>query len=143
MQCLLFTLGRQKKPESTDFIAQMPTTFDQTVALDGEVGEYATLARRKGDTWYAGALGNWDARELTLDCSFLGPGAYEAVILITTASTPTVTRPITGARWCGYRRRTSFASSWAVAVVGPPAHIRCGSQALGPRAGGAATGPGV
>ncbi|AMJ66094.1 glycoside hydrolase family 97 C-terminal domain-containing protein [Hymenobacter sp. PAMC 26628] len=68
----------EKEPKSTDFIAQAPTTFDQTVALDGKVGEY--VARRKGDTWYAGALGNWEPRELTLDCSFLGPGAYEAVI---------------------------------------------------------------
>ncbi|WP_204376125.1 glycoside hydrolase family 97 protein [Hymenobacter coccineus] len=70
----------EKEPESTDFIAQVPTTFNQTVALDGKVGEYVALARRKGDTWYAGALGNWEPRELTLDCAFLGPGTYEAVI---------------------------------------------------------------
>jgi alpha-glucosidase len=70
----------QKEPESTDFIARVPTTFDQTVALAGQVGEYVALGRRKGDTWYVGALSNWDARDLTLDCSFLGAGTYEAVI---------------------------------------------------------------
>ncbi|RZL01360.1 MAG: Retaining alpha-galactosidase, partial [Hymenobacter sp.] len=70
----------QKEPESTAFIAQVPTTFDQTTALAGQVGEYAALARRKGDTWYVGALSNWDARDLTLDCAFLGAGTYEAVI---------------------------------------------------------------
>jgi alpha-glucosidase len=69
-----------KEPESTDFIAKVPTTFDQTVALDGKVGEYVALARQKGDTWYVGAMSNWDARELTLDFSFLGAGSYEAVI---------------------------------------------------------------
>ncbi|UOG75414.1 glycoside hydrolase family 97 protein [Hymenobacter tibetensis] len=69
-----------KEQESTDFIAKVPTTFDQTVALDGKVGEYVALARQKGDTWYVGAMSNWDPRELTLDFSFLGPGNYEAVI---------------------------------------------------------------
>ncbi|MGI4738340.1 MAG: glycoside hydrolase family 97 protein [Janthinobacterium lividum] len=70
----------QKEPESTDFIAAVPTTFDQTVALEGKVGEYVALARQKAGTWYVGALTNWDARSLTLDLSFLGPGRYEAVI---------------------------------------------------------------
>ncbi|HET6568224.1 MAG TPA: glycoside hydrolase family 97 protein [Rhodothermales bacterium] len=66
--------------ESTDFIASVPTVFDETVALDGEVGEYVALARRKGDTWYVGAMTNWTPRDLTIDLSFLGPGPYEAVI---------------------------------------------------------------
>lgn len=70
----------QKEPESTDFIARVPTTFDQTVALAGQVGEYVALGRRKGDTWYVGAMSNWTARDLPLDCSFLGSGTYEAVI---------------------------------------------------------------
>jgi alpha-glucosidase len=70
----------QKEQESTDFIAQVPTVFDQTVALDGKVGEYVALARKKADTWYVGAMSNWNAREMTLDCSFLGDGNYEAVI---------------------------------------------------------------
>ncbi|MBC8085199.1 MAG: glycoside hydrolase family 97 protein [Hymenobacter sp.] len=69
-----------KEQESTDFIARIPTVFDQTVALDGKVGEYVALARQKGDTWYVGAMSNWDPRELTLDCAFLGAGNYEAEI---------------------------------------------------------------
>ena len=69
-----------REQESTDFIAAVPTTFDQTVALDGKVGDYVALARQKGDTWYVGALGNWDAHELTLDMAFLGEGQYEAVV---------------------------------------------------------------
>jgi alpha-glucosidase len=69
-----------KEQECTDFITSVPTTFDETVSLDGKVGEYAAIARRKGDIWYVGALGNWDSRELTLDFSFLGKGAYQATI---------------------------------------------------------------
>jgi alpha-glucosidase len=70
----------QKEQESTDFIASVPTTFDETVALDGKVGQYVAIARRKGSTWHIGAMTNWDAREMTLDLSFLGEGNYKAVI---------------------------------------------------------------
>ncbi|MDT0690006.1 glycoside hydrolase family 97 protein [Salegentibacter sp. F188] len=68
------------EPESTAFIASVPTTFDETVALDGKVGEYAAIARRKHDIWYVGAITNWDARDLEIDLSFLPEGDYEAVI---------------------------------------------------------------
>jgi len=69
-----------KEQESTTFISQIPTTFDETVALDGKVGEYVAIARRKGDTWFVGGLTNWSAREITLDLSFLDKGAYSAEI---------------------------------------------------------------
>ncbi len=69
-----------KEQECVNFITSVPTTFDETVALDGRVGEYAALARRKGTTWYVGAMSNWDARDLALDLSFLGAGTYEAVV---------------------------------------------------------------
>ncbi|MFD2832378.1 glycoside hydrolase family 97 protein [Christiangramia antarctica] len=69
-----------EEPESTKFIASVPTTFDQTLALDGEVSKYAAIARLKEDTWYVGVITDWDARELTIDLSFLPDGNYEAVI---------------------------------------------------------------
>ncbi len=69
-----------KEQECTDFIAKIPTTTDQTVALDGKVGEYAAIARKKGDTWFVGAMSNWNPREITLDFSFLGEGNYRAII---------------------------------------------------------------
>ncbi|RYE08783.1 MAG: Retaining alpha-galactosidase, partial [Sphingobacteriaceae bacterium] len=70
----------KKEQESTDFIAAVPTTFDETVALDGQVGQFVSIARRKGTTWFAAAMTNWDARELTLDLSFLKDGNYKATI---------------------------------------------------------------
>ena len=69
-----------KEKECTDFIVQVPTTFDETVALDGKVGEYVALARRKDKTWFVGAMSNWDSRDLTIDLSFLPAGNYEAEI---------------------------------------------------------------
>ncbi len=69
-----------REQECTDFITSVPTTFDTTMPLDGKVGEYVALARRKGDTWFVGAMTNWTPRELNLDFSFLGNGDYQAVV---------------------------------------------------------------
>ncbi|HAH23002.1 MAG TPA: Retaining alpha-galactosidase [Prolixibacteraceae bacterium] len=69
-----------KEQECTDFIARIPTTTDETFALDGKVGEYAALARKKGETWFVGAMSNWTPREMTLDLSFLGTGSYQATV---------------------------------------------------------------
>ena len=69
-----------KEQECTDFIAKVPTVFDETVALAGEIGEHIALARRNGDTWYIGAMTNWTPREYIIDLSFLKEGNYEAEI---------------------------------------------------------------
>jgi alpha-glucosidase len=66
------------EPECTAFIAEIPTTWDETVAMNGEIAKYVTLARRKGDVWYVGSMTNWDARSMELDLSFLGEGRYTA-----------------------------------------------------------------
>lgn len=70
----------EAEPESTDFIATVPTVFDEAVPLDGRVGEYVAVAKRKGDTWYVGAMTNWTPRDLTIDLAFLGAGAFQAII---------------------------------------------------------------
>ena len=69
-----------RNQECTDFIAQVPTTFDETIALDGKLGEYTVIARRKGTTWYLAALTDWTPRDLTLNLSFLPAGQYHADI---------------------------------------------------------------
>lgn len=70
----------KKEQECTDFIVSIPTTFDETVALDGSVGSFAALARKKDEQWYAAALTDWNERELLIDFSFLGDGEYQAVM---------------------------------------------------------------
>ncbi len=69
-----------KEQECTDFIARVPVAYDATVALDGEVGEYLALARRKENQWYVAAMTNWTPRELTIDLSFLPEGDYRAEV---------------------------------------------------------------
>ena len=60
-----------KEEECTQFIANVPTTWDETVVLDGKVGEYLVIARRKDFHWYVGAIPNWEERDLYLDLSVL------------------------------------------------------------------------
>lgn len=68
------------EPVCTEFIASVPTVWDETVAVSGAVGEYVSIARRSGDVWYLGALGNWDPRDMALDLGFLGEGGYDVVV---------------------------------------------------------------
>lgn len=58
--------------ECARFIAEIPTIWDETIALDGEVGEYVIIARRSGDRWYVGGITDWDEREVEIDLSELG-----------------------------------------------------------------------
>ena len=69
-----------REPESTEFISQIPTVWDETIVLDGKISEYILTARRKGDTWYVGGLNNWDARDVEVDLSFLASGNHKAVL---------------------------------------------------------------
>lgn len=66
--------------ECTQFIAEVPEIWDETISLDGKVAEYSVIARRSGDTWYVGALGNWDERNIDINCDFLPDGDYEVTI---------------------------------------------------------------
>ncbi|WP_348822866.1 glycoside hydrolase family 97 protein [Flavobacterium aestuarii] len=44
--------------ECTEFITQVPTTWDETIALEAKAGEYAIVAKRKGSQWFIGAIAN-------------------------------------------------------------------------------------
>lgn len=61
-----------REPESTDFIAGIPTVWDESIVLDGKMGEYIVTARRSGNVWYVGGITDWTARDIEVDCSFLG-----------------------------------------------------------------------
>ena len=62
----------EREPGYTRFVAAIPTVWDETRVLQGEVGEYIVTARRKGDTWYIGGITNWTERDVNVDISQLG-----------------------------------------------------------------------
>lgn len=44
-----------QKPEEIEFFQQVPVTWDKTVHISGEIGKYATVARKKNGEWYIGS----------------------------------------------------------------------------------------
>lgn len=70
-----------REAECTEFIAAIPTVWDETRILGGRMGEYIVSARRSGDTWYVGAITDWTPRDVEVDLAPLGiGGTVEATI---------------------------------------------------------------
>lgn len=68
----------EQEKDCLDFIAAVPTVWDETRILEGKVGDYIVTARRKGQKWYIGALTDWTERDLTIDPAALVGGAWSA-----------------------------------------------------------------
>ena len=66
----------EKAPDLLSFVADMPTTWDETVVLAGEYPKYLAVARKKGDNWYIGGLNDEDERTITVNFDFLDEGSY-------------------------------------------------------------------
>lgn len=64
----------------TEVVASIPDSWDDTVAITGEVGNLVAVARRIKDDWWIGALTNREPRELSMPLDFLGPQKYHATI---------------------------------------------------------------
>jgi alpha-glucosidase len=65
------------EPVCSEFLYRVPTVWDETIVLDGKVGDYIITARRKGDTWYVGAMTDWTERDLKVDISKLFEGKVQ------------------------------------------------------------------
>lgn len=55
--------------ECTKFMANVPITTDETISLAAKMGEYAIVAKRKGNKWYIGGMTNNQMKERTFDLS--------------------------------------------------------------------------
>ena len=47
--------------------------WDETRVLDGRIGDYVVVARRKGQDWFVGAMTDWTPRELEIDLATILP----------------------------------------------------------------------
>ena len=64
-----------KGEKELDFWKYCPTVWDESKALDGEIGEYIVQARRSGNDWFVGAMNGLMARDITLNTAdFLQKG---------------------------------------------------------------------
>ena len=69
-----------REPEFMTLLGNLPTTWDETVILDGKVSEYIVTARKKDNDWYIGGMCDWKPRDLTIKFDFLEEGSYEATV---------------------------------------------------------------
>lgn len=61
----------QQNQECTSFIAGIPTTWEETRPIAGEMGEYVAIARRSGKKWFVAAMNNWSPRTLSIKLDFI------------------------------------------------------------------------
>ena len=71
-----------REPAFTEFLASIPTLWEETRVLDGVVGDHVVTRRvaANGDVW-VGAMTDWTAREVPLDLAFLGDGRWRVEAL--------------------------------------------------------------
>lgn len=65
------------------FILDVPVDWSESLALNGEIGKYITMARKdvNSDDWYLGSITNEEKRQIDVDLSFLDPKlSYSATI---------------------------------------------------------------
>lgn len=67
-----FILGQP----GADFLKVVPTQWDDVHFISGRPGDHIALAKRSGDDWWLGVMGNEQARDMTVDLSFLPAGEY-------------------------------------------------------------------
>lgn len=64
-----------KGEKELDFWKYCPTVWDESKALQGEIGEYIVQARRSGNDWFVGAMNGLQARDITINTAdFLQKG---------------------------------------------------------------------
>lgn len=62
-----------------EFWKEMPTTWDDSKVIHGSIGNYMTVARRKGKAWFVGTITN-EVKSLDIPLDFLGSGRYTAKV---------------------------------------------------------------
>ncbi len=73
----------EQNPRAFQFIKDVAVDWDDTRVLNGEVGDYVTIARKErgGEQWFLGSLTDENPRTLQVPLNFLTPGIqYRAQI---------------------------------------------------------------
>ncbi|WP_336515661.1 glycoside hydrolase family 97 protein [Pollutibacter soli] len=69
------------EPEFMELLGSIPTSWDETIVLDGSVSKYIVTARKNGNEWFLGAMSGWEAPPLKkYPLNFLEEGEYEVTI---------------------------------------------------------------
>jgi alpha-glucosidase len=77
-------------------IKSIPATWDETRVLPpSEISELAIFARRSGDTWFLACINGPRAKSVDVPLNFLGPGAYQTLMVRDGKEDPPATNPTT------------------------------------------------
>lgn len=76
LQMLADTPSAYRGQAGSEFLRVVPTSWDETRVLAGEIGKYVVVARRRGGAWFVGAMTNEEPREIRVPLDFLGRGPY-------------------------------------------------------------------
>jgi alpha-glucosidase len=68
------------EPAFTEFLAHIPTTWDETRILEAKVADYIVTARRHGDDWFIGGMTDWSPSDLVIPLDFLDAASYSATM---------------------------------------------------------------
>ena len=72
-----------KNAECTEFITQVPCTWDETRALQAKLGEYIIVAKRNGKKWFVAGIcnGKENTRHFKIPLDFLSAGNHSMTIV--------------------------------------------------------------
>lgn len=72
----------EANPTALKFIKDVGVDWQKTKVLNGEIGDFLTIARkeRTSENWFVGGITDENARTMEIDFNFLGQGTYEAII---------------------------------------------------------------
>jgi Glycoside hydrolase 97. len=82
-----------KEVPELEFFDNVPVTFDETKVINDQIGQQVTIARRSGEAWYVGTIGNDDPQTVKVALGFLLPDKkYKAVLYTDDDAVQTATK---------------------------------------------------
>ena len=74
LQMLCDYPGAYRGQKGLEFLQMVPTTWEQSYCLDGEIGKFIVVARKHGDCWFIGAMTDEQSRSVDIALDFLEKG---------------------------------------------------------------------
>ncbi|MEN6307873.1 MAG: glycoside hydrolase family 97 catalytic domain-containing protein, partial [Anaerohalosphaeraceae bacterium] len=76
LQVLCDSPRNYRAQPGVEFLRNLPTVWDETVVLEGDVARSIIIARRSGDSWYLTAMNGDEAMQLQAHLTFLDKGKW-------------------------------------------------------------------
>ncbi|MBR5757553.1 MAG: glycoside hydrolase family 97 protein [Thermoguttaceae bacterium] len=80
LRCLADLPRNYKNQPGLEYLRDLPPVWDETIALDGQIGKFYVVARRSGENWRVSGITDEEARSFSISLDFLSDGDYEGVV---------------------------------------------------------------